>query len=144
MLNIKKIKPLNNQVIVTSNRYEEAQTIGSTSILDSHRLAGSLKEYQTVIAVGNLVRNIEVGDTVVINPRRYAKMKHSEGSLKDGVITDNPVIGYNIPTIELDGVSYLKIYDTDIDFVILDYEEIDDLTQDEKSKLIIPKQEIIV
>ena len=140
MLNIKKIKPLNSYVVLTANKYEKSQTIGGSSILDTHKMEGALKEYQTVVAVGNLVRNIKEGDIVSINPKRYAVMKHQEGSLKDGVITDNPVIRYNFPTIMLDHEEYLLLQDNDINYVILESEE----EPDEEPVLIVPNNDIIV
>lgn len=140
MLNIKKIKPLNSYVVLTADKYEKSQTIGGSSILDTHKMEGALKEYQTVVAVGNLVRNIKEGDVVSINPKRYAVMKHQEGSLKDGVITDNPVIRYNFPTIMLDHKEYLLLQDNDINYVILESEE----EPDEDPVLIVPNNDIIV
>lgn len=140
MLNIKKIKPLNSYVVLTADKYEKSQTIGGSSILDTHKMEGALKEYQTVVAVGNLVRNIKEGDIVSINPKRYAVMKHQEGSLKDGVITDNPVIRYNFPTIMLDHEEYLLLQDNDINYVILESEE----EPDEDPVLIVPNNDIIV
>lgn len=140
MLNIKKIKPLNSYVVLTADKYEKSQTIGGSSILDTHKMEGALKEYQTVVAVGNLVRNIKEGDVVSINPKRYAVMKHQEGSLKDGVITDNPVIRYNFPTIMLDHEEYLLLQDNDINYVILESEE----EPDEEPVLIVPNNDIIV
>lgn len=140
MLNIKKIKPLNSYVVLTADKYEKSQTIGGSSILDTHKMEGALKEYQTVVAVGNLVRNIKEGDVVSINPKRYAVMKHQEGSLKDGVITDNPVIRYNFPTIMLDHEEYLLLQDNDINYVILESEE----EPDEEPVLIVPNNDIII
>ena len=140
MLNIKKIKPLNSYVVLTADKYEKSQTIGDSSILDTHKMEGALIEYQTVVAVGNLVRNIKEGDVVSINPKRYAVMKHQEGSLKDGVITDNPVIRYNFPTIMLDHEEYLLLQDNDINYVILESEE----EPDEEPVLIVPNNDIIV
>lgn len=140
MLNIKKIKPLNSYVVLTADKYEKSQTIGGSSILDTHKMEGALKEYQTVVAIGNLVRNIKEGDVVSINPKRYAVMKHQEGSLKDGVITDNPVIRYNFPTIMLDHEEYLLLQDNDINYVILESEE----EPDEEPTLIVPNNDIIV
>jgi hypothetical protein len=71
------------------------------------------------------VENFKVGDLVVINPIRYAKMKHKEGSLKDGVITDNAVVGYDFPILLVNDMPCLYIYDSDVDFVIKEYEEVD-------------------
>lgn len=64
-----------------------------------------------------MVRGINVGDIVYINPKRYAVMKHKEGSLQDGVIKDNPVVGYNFDIIEIDGTEHLYLQDGDIKFV---------------------------
>ena len=83
---------------------------------------GTLKEYQTVIAVGDTVRNVQVGDLVHINPIRYSRMRHDEGSLKNGVVTDNPVVDYDLPVLELDGKRCLLLYDQDIDYVVTGYE----------------------
>lgn len=86
------------------------------------RVKGSLKEYQTVLAVGESVRGVKEGDIVCVNPTRYAVMKHNEGSLKNGVITDNPVIGYKFQTVKVGGRDCLMLYDQDIDFVVLETE----------------------
>lgn len=112
---IKKIKPLFNMLVTTCNKYDANIKIAGTDLLDSTK-ADTIKEYQTVIAVGPSVRGIEVGDVVFINPARYIVRKHQEGSLKDGVITDNPVIGYKFETVEVDGEVLLLLFDNDIKF----------------------------
>ena len=90
-MKINKIKPLFNRILVTADKYED--DIIENGIIRTTK--GTLKEYQKVLAVGSTVRDIKVGDLVLINPIRYAVKKHREGSLKDGVITDNPVVSYN-------------------------------------------------
>lgn len=121
---IKSVKPLFNGVITTMNRYPINMTVKNTKLLDATK-SGAVKEYQKVVAVGPMVRGIEVGDTVFINPKRYAVMKHKEGSLQDGVIKDNPVIGYNFDIIEIDGVEHLFLQDNDIKYVA-EVEEFDE------------------
>lgn len=113
---IKKVKPMFNGLITTMNRYEQDVKVKGTDLIDSSK-SNAVKEYQTVVAVGPMVRGIEVGDTVFINPNRYAVMKHKTGSLQDGVIKDNPVIGYNFDIVEIDGVNHLYLQDSDIKFV---------------------------
>ena len=112
---IKKIKPLFNMLVTTCNKYDSNIKLAGTDLLDNTK-ANTIKEYQTVIAVGPSVRGIEVGDVVFINPARYIVRKHQEGSLKDGVITDNPVIGYKFETVEVDGKICLLLFDNDIKF----------------------------
>lgn len=139
-MKLKKIKPLYTQVITTAYKYEENQHKGK--LIDASKMAGSLKEYQEVIAVGDLVRNIKVGDLVAIDPMRYAQKKYQEGSLKDGVITENPVVRYNIPMIELDGKDCLFLQDRDIKFII---EEWDDNPERESDvDLYVPSNKILL
>lgn len=121
---IKKVKPMFNGLITTMNKYDNDIKVRGTDLIDSSK-ANTVKEYQTVVAVGPMVRGIEVGDTVFINPKRYAVMKHKPGSLQDGVIKDNPVIGYNFDIVEIDGVDHLYLQDSDIKFVA-EVEEFDE------------------
>lgn len=125
MLRVKKIKPLFNRVVTTAHTYK-TDKVTADGIVDSSREEGALMEYQYVVATGKTVTAVKPGDLVVINPTRYAVMKHKEGSLKDGVVTDNPVLGYNFPLIEIDGEPHMFIYDTDIDYIIKEAEEIED------------------
>ena len=134
---IKKIKPMFNGLITTMNRYEQDVKVKGTDLIDSSK-SNAVKEYQTVVAVGPMVRGIEVGDIVFINPNRYAVMKHKAGSLQDGVIKDNPVIGYNFDIVEIEGVNHLYLQDSDIKFVA----EIEEFN--ENPMIYTEKPEIIV
>ena len=143
MIRIKKIKPLFTALVTTMDKYE-ADVINDGGLIDPSKTKGSLKQFQKVIAVGQNVMQVKVGDLVAINPIRYAEKKHKEGSLKDGIITDNPVITYNIPTIEIDGKECLFLDDRDISYVVEDYDIIADNTTQELQKAalvdsIIPK-----
>lgn len=133
-VNVKKIRPLYTSIVTTMDKYEEDEYNGS--LIDSTKTKGTLKEYQKVVAVGDLIKNIQVGDLVCINPSRYAVKKHKEGSLKDGVVTDNPVITYNFNVVELNGVPHLLLSDRDIEFIVEDYDETSIIVPEEK-KLIV-------
>mgnify|MGYP002519891877 FL=1 len=127
------------KILTTMCKYEEDEMIAG-GLIDSTKTQGTLKEYQTVVAVGNSVRNVKVGDLVCVNPERYAVKKHEAGSLKDGVITDNPVIKYNFNIMELEGVPHLLLDENDVSFIITDYEEV----KEQKSDLYVPKTQIIM
>lgn len=135
MLKIKKIKPMFNRILVTSDKYEKDIKQGGVVTIT----AGTLKEYQRVISVGSTVRDIKEGDLVLINPTRYAVRKHNEGSLKNGVVTDNPVTSYNFNLVDVDGKVCILLYDQDVDYVIKEYEEVK-----ESSDLIMPDNKLIV
>lgn len=133
MLKINKIKPLFNRLLVTADKYEKDVVKGGVVVIT----AGTLKEYQKVLSVGSTVRDIKEGDTVLINPTRYAVRKHNAGSLKDGVITDNPVTSYNFNLVEVNGEVCILLYDQDIDYVIEECEEVPD------ESLILPDNKIL-
>lgn len=122
MLKIKKVKPMFTSIVTTMDKYMVDTTLES-GIIDTTKKPGGVKEYQRVIAVGTSVRDIKVGDLVCIDPTRYAVKKHQEGSLKDGIVTDNPVTTYNFDIIEIDGKECLLLQDRDISFIIEDYED---------------------
>lgn len=137
IVTIKKVKPMFNGIVTTLNRYGNDQKIKGTDLIDSTKV-GAVKEYQTVVSVGPMVRGINVGDVVFINPKRYAVMKHKPGTLQDGVIKDNPVVGYNFDIIEIDGVEHLYIQDGDVKFVA----EIEEF--EENPTLVVPDGKLIV
>lgn len=133
-----KIKPMFNRIITTMDLYEEDQTVNG--VIDTRKTQGSLKEYQTVISIGSTVKDIKVGDVVAINPTRYAVMKHENKSLKNGIIGDNMVKGYKFNTITINDKEHLMLYDQDVDFVIEEYEDVEDVTpllQVDKPKIIV-------
>lgn len=139
MIKVKKIKPMFTALITTMDKYEQDVTTGG--LINVTKMQGGLKEYQTVLAVGGSVRDIKVGDLVCVNPARFAVRKHQAGSLKDGVISDNPVTTYNFDVVEMDGKQCLLLQDRDIDFIIEEFEEVPDPAP---STIIQPEKKLIV
>ena len=127
-------------LVTTMDRYTE-DIFTDGGLLDMSRKKGMVKEYQKVLCVGSPVRDIKEGDLVCINPIRFAVKKHKEGSLKDGIITDNPTISYNFDIIEIDGNQCLLLQDRDINFIIEDFEETEE--EDKQSVLYKPDNKII-
>lgn len=114
-------------------------------MIDVTKISGTVKEYQKVVAVGSNSAGIEVGDYVMINPMRYAVTRHKEGSLKDGIISDNPVIGYNLPIIEINGVDHMLLETADVMYIIEKFEETEEpKKEDPKSALYVPESKIII
>jgi co-chaperonin GroES (HSP10) len=140
MLKIKKIKPMFTSLITTMDKYEQ-EVLTAGGLIDTTKQVGGLKEYQTVMAIGESVRGIKVGDLVCINPSRFAVRKHREGSLKDGVITDNPITTYNFDVVEMDNKQYLLLQDRDIEFVVEEWEEVPD---PKPSSIIKPSEKKII
>lgn len=116
---LKKIKPLFTSVLTTMDKYEDDVKVNGLVI----NTAGTLKEYQKVLAIGSTVRDIKEGDMVCINPQRYAVKKYEDGSMHDGVISTNPVTSYNLPIVVVDNKECLLLQDRDIDFVIEEWQD---------------------
>ena len=71
MIKLKKITPLFNFVLTTADNvtdYEE-----TSGIITNATKINARSDLQKVIAVGPMVKGISIGDTVCINPKRYAK-----------------------------------------------------------------------
>ena len=125
-----------NRILVTADKYKNDVKQGEVVVVT----AGTLKEYQKVISVGDTVRGIKEGDFVLINPTRYAVKKHQEGSLKNGIISDNPVVSYNFNFVDVNDTVCILLYDQDVDYVIQEYEEI----EDKVSNLILPEEKKLI
>ena len=142
MIKIKAIKPMFTALVTTMHKYEDDQYTAGGLIDPTKNKQGGIKEYQTVVSIGDSVRNINIGDTVCINPKRFAKMEHEKGSFKDGVVTDNPVVRYEFDVIELNDVPHLLLQDRDIEFIVTEFEEIEDPKP--KMKIIQPPKKSII
>lgn len=140
MKKLNKIKPMFNRIVTTMNTYEKDQYNGN--LLDTTKQKGSLKEYQTVLAVGTTVRDIKVGDLVCIDPTRYMVTKHREKSLQGNIMGDDIAVGYKFNTIKLGDDECLMLFDQDISFIVEDSEDVEDQTapliiQPEKPSIIV-------
>lgn len=116
-----------NRILTTCDLYTE--DLMTDGIIDSTKVEGAIKEYQTVIACGPMVKCVKPGDVIVINPTRYQVMKHKEGTLNDGVIQDNAVLSYNFPIMVVNDAPCLYIYDSDIEFAIKEFEMVNEAAE---------------
>ena len=122
---IKKIRPLYNKVLITADRFTEDQ-VSDSGIIDPTKQHGVLMPVQKVVAIGPMVRDVKEGDVVCFNPTRYGKTVQvkDENSIKGVMESHHSEVRYNFPVINIDGTDFLYIYDSDIDYVIEEYEEV--------------------
>lgn len=142
MIIIKKIKPMFTGIVTTCDMMTEEDTkVKGTSLdlVDTSKMKMQIKELQTVVAVGDHAAGIKIGDVVCINPKRFEKMLHTKGSLKDGVVKDNPIVTYEFDFIELDGEPHLMLDTRDIKYIVEEYEEFD-----ENPTIVTPEKKIIL
>lgn len=139
MLKINSIKPVFNKIVTSCNTYNTDRVEGGIIV----QTKGTVKEYQTVEAVGSTVTNIKVGDIIMINPTRYIRQHHKDKkdeSLR-GVIKDEVAYEVSFPTVEYGGKKHLLIYDADVDYII-NGEEVEE--EQPKSPLILPKEKKVI
>ena len=116
MLHIKDIKPRYTQVLTTGDKYEEDMKSGGVIVA----YKDSLKLYQKVIAVGNMVKDIEPGDTVMLDYSAYEVKRYDKNSLQND-LDNNKTIRLDLPWVTMDDEegnpqSYLLMDDRDIKF----------------------------
>lgn len=137
MLHVTKIKPLFDHLLITADRFEK-DMVHSGVILANK---GDLKLWQTVVAVGSVVRDIKVGDKVMINSNDFAVKKYNKNSVQND-LDNNPVLTYNFPFETVDDEKgepkdYLYISDRNVKYVFEGIEKDESLILPGKPKLIV-------
>ncbi len=84
-------------IITTGDRFEKDFTQGGLIVAKK----GDLKVWQKVIAIGSSVRDINVGDMVMINIANYAVRKYSKDSIQND-LDNNPKLRYNFNWVTMD------------------------------------------
>lgn len=135
MLKIKSIKPLFTSILTTGDKYSE--DMRENGIIVANK--GDLKTYQTVLEVGSSVRDIKVGDKVMIDMMHFAVMKYDPNSIKNDMDM-NKAVKWNIPWVVIDDENgthdCLLISDRDVKFVF-EGEEVNE-------SIIIPNKPTII
>lgn len=131
MLHVTKIKPLFDHLLITADKFEKDMVHNGVILAGK----GDLKLWQTVVAVGSVVRDIKVGDKVMINPNDFAVKKYNKNSVQND-LDNNPVLTYNFPFETVDDEKgepkdYLYISDRNVKYVF-------EGTEKEESLLILP------
>ena len=137
MLHIKKVKPLFTSIVTTGDKFEEDMVNQGLIIAKK----GDLKLWQKVVAIGSAVRDIQVGDMVMINADHYMIKKYSKDSIQNDM-DNNPAVGYRFNWITIDDENgepheYLLLNDRDIEYVFEGEEKNNALITPGKPKLII-------
>ena len=106
-----------DHLLVTADRFEKDMTEGGVILAKK----GDLKLWQTVVAVGSVVRDIKVGDQVMIIPEHFALKRYSKDSVQNDM-DNNPTLKYIFPFETMDDkngnpLSYLYISDRDVKYV---------------------------
>lgn len=137
MLHIKKIKPLFTSVVTTADKFEKDMTSGGLIIAKK----GDLKVWQKVIAIGSSVRDINVGDMVMINVDHYAVKKYDKNSLQNDM-DNNVTIRYAFNYVDLyddrgNAQECLLLNDRDILYSFEGEEVEDNIIIPDKPKIVV-------
>lgn len=137
MLHVTKIKPLFDHLLITADKFEKDMVHNGVILAGK----GDLKLWQTVVAVGSVVRDIKVGDKVMINPNDFAVKKYNKNSVQND-LDNNPVLTYNFPFETVDDEKgepkdYLYISDRNVKYVFEGTEKDESLILPGKKNLIL-------
>ena len=97
MLKITKINPVATRILVTGDEYSE-DMYNDHGIIENKK--GDMKEYQTVLEVGPMVRELKPGDKIMLNMMHFAVMQYDANSIKKDMGMQK-IKGYQFPKIEL-------------------------------------------
>ena len=122
--NVKKVRPKFTGVITTAVKYKEDSLLGGV-LVDVTKKEGTMNIYQTVVAVGPMVRDLKPGDIVCINFKRYLVPVHVPGQIENNKQTTSLQGTYEIPMIVLDGIEHLFLQDADIEYVVEEYDGVE-------------------
>jgi hypothetical protein len=140
MLKIEKIRPVATRMLVTGDVYTE-DMYNEHGIIESKK--GDMKEYQEVLEVGPMVRDLKPGDKVMLNMMHFAVMQYDSNSIKKDMGMQK-IKGYQFPKIELtnkDGSKQECLYIDQQDIVFsFEGEEV----QGKKNPIITPSKSIIM
>ena len=136
MLKITKINPVATRMLVTGEVYSE-DMYNDHGIIENKK--GDMKEYQTVVEVGPMVRDIKVGDKVMLNMMHFAVLQYDKNSIKNDMGMQK-IKGYQFPKIELtkeDGSKQECLY-IDQQDIVFSFEGRE--VQGKKNPIIIPEK----
>ena len=127
-------------LITTMDLYER-DGVTKGGLIDSTKQKGTVKEYQKVVAVGDSVRGIKVGDLVCIDLSLYAQRKYKKNSVKsDMEELTNEIVSYNVPQIKINGQDCLYLDIRDIRYIVQDYDD----KENEEQTIMTPNKSIIL
>lgn len=136
MLHVKRVKPLFTSIVTTADRFKEDYTEGGIVMAGK----GDYKPWQTVIAVGSSVRDINEGDKVMVNLDNYIVRKYDKNSLQND-LDNNKKVRYSFNFINMDDAEgnptdYFLLNDRDVLYTF-EGEETQDLIKIPKKTLIL-------
>lgn len=137
MLHIKKIKPLYTSIVTTGDKFEKDMIDGNIIVARK----GDLKLWQKVIAVGSTVRDIKVGDMVMINAEHFAVKRYNKNSIQND-IDNNPVLDYKFNWVTIDNAlgepqECLLLNDRDVEYVFEGEERDDSIILPGKKNIVL-------
>lgn len=137
MLHITKVKPLFTNIVTTGDVFEEDMV--DKGILVAKK--GDLKLWQTVLEVGNMVRDIKPGDKVMIDIKDYVTRKYDPNSIRNDMDA-NPIDRVQLNWITIDDENgnpheRLLLKDRDIQYIFEGEEKNDIILTQGKPSIIV-------
>lgn len=140
MLHIRKIRPMFTSIVVTAEKFKEDMIDNGVIVAQK----GDLKLWQRVVAIGSSVRDINVGDMVMINAENYIVRKYDKNSIQND-LDNNPKVRFNFRFVDIDDENgkpqeCILLNDRDVLYVF----EGEDIKEDSAGKIILPNKTLLV
>jgi hypothetical protein len=114
-----KIRPRANEIVISANFIIAANE--DKKVIDKDQQMIYFDEFQTVLRVGSVVRDINVGDVICVNPKRFAKYQEQKSRVRAAVEGyEKVLIGYDFPIISTSFGDVMLITDGDVKYIIED------------------------
>jgi hypothetical protein len=114
-----KIRPRGNEIVITANFVEAPKE--KNKIINKEEQMVYFDEFQTVLRVGSVVRDVYMGDVVCVNPKRFAKYQEQKSKVRAAVEGyEKVLVGYEFPIIETAFGNVMLISDTDVRYIVED------------------------
>lgn len=112
-----EIRPKANEIVITANLISVVNT--DSKVIDKDEQQLFFDEYQTVLRVGPVVRDVNVGDIVCVNPARFAKYQEQKSRVKAAVDGyEKVLIGYDFPIVEISTGNVMLINESDVKYIV--------------------------
>lgn len=123
VLKIKEIQPLFTKIVCTSDKYTKEDSVELNGLVTPGK-ENTIKNIQTVVAVGTNVMTIKPGDLVSLSFNRYAVRKTKQNSIREDIQGElyEQILSYSFPIVKMEDKDFLFIDSADVEFIITKYE----------------------
>lgn len=114
----KRIRPRANEIVISANLVEVDK---NDKVIDKDEQKLYFDEFQTVLRVGSVIRDLKIGDVISVNPKRFAIYQEQKSKIRAAVEGyEKVLVGYDFPIIATGFGDVMLITDADVKYIVED------------------------